>query len=913
MITVEELQILLQCDATQAQSVLDDIEKRVDAFVKNVEDAFNRAGGKNSNPLGDIEPDSINACTKAIKEMNSALATAAKTAKEVGNALNGASGTPGNVGIKKTTESLDKLSKKQKEVQQSAEEAKSSIDLGKVTVERDTTKPAPPLHESFERKYEGLSLNSGKPLAPLPDMSAVDEKIKEIFASMEQTLELAGEFRNRLADAFESPASVDFGDVLRNKISVVERDIDNLANKLIFAGKTGEGEQKQLAIEKSLQSAIERADRLLAKLNAIETMEPATEPEPTLPSAGTHFDFRSAFSFENIPSVLGKIKAAAEDAGESIKKAFSGTELAKFTARLKSTVTRMLMLRLVRGVINGVKQGFELLAASSESSAQALNRIKTAGSAVKASLATAVMPIIKALAPLFTQIASAAAAAANAIARFFAVLTGQSKYTAVTVKKDMDSIASSASGGGRALKGLLADFDELNVIQSEGGGGGGGGLDTSMFDTMDKDVDPPEWMIWIRDNLDDIKQLAIDVGAALLTWKIAKAFGADLKTTLGVAGAIAGATDMIQEFMDAWQNGLDWGNLTSMISDACIVVIGLGAAFGSVGASIGLIVSGAALFTAALKDWISRGKATTETLVAISTGILAIGAAISIFAGWIPLVVAAAVAAVTVITTLIAQNWQEVKAWSENALLDVKYFFANIGDAASQIMSRIGAAFSWLWSYIKVGFLSAIDFIVGLFENTLLGRVLGYVIPGLSDAIDGLRDDVTNSIDACRAEAEEAAKLLETPIKWGVEWDAEDKKRYEDNIRYLASMSITVPVYFEAVTSSVTGTSTVRNGYSKPKQAALPFASGGLVYGETFARIGEYVGARNNPEVVAPLSDLRNILASMNTGNSNGMTREQANTMIGLLQRVADKELTVEPSVELGRVTTQSLKAYGTI
>ena len=92
---------------------------------------------------------------------------------------------------------------------------------------------------------------------------------------------------------------------------------------------------------------------------------------------------------------------------------------------------------------------------------------------------------------------------------------------------------------------------------------------------------------------------------------------------------------------------------------------------------------------------------------------------------------------------------------------------------------------------------------------------------------------------------------------------------------------------------------------------AQPFASGGLVYGDTLARIGEYPGARNNPEVVAPLSDLRGILRG--TGSSDGMTRTQADTMIGLLRQVAAKDLTIGPSADLGQVVTKSLEAYGTV
>ena len=44
------------------------------------------------------------------------------------------------------------------------------------------------------------------------------------------------------------------------------------------------------------------------------------------------------------------------------------------------------------------------------------------------------------------------------------------------------------------------------------------------------------------------------------------------------------------------------------------------------------------------------------------------------------------------------------------------------------------------------------------------------------------------------------------------------------------------------------------------KTMATPFAEGGIVSGPTVGLIGEYAGASNNPEVVAPLDKLRNLI-----------------------------------------------------
>jgi TP901 family phage tail tape measure protein len=44
------------------------------------------------------------------------------------------------------------------------------------------------------------------------------------------------------------------------------------------------------------------------------------------------------------------------------------------------------------------------------------------------------------------------------------------------------------------------------------------------------------------------------------------------------------------------------------------------------------------------------------------------------------------------------------------------------------------------------------------------------------------------------------------------------------------------------------------------------FAAGGLVYGETIGRMGEYPGASSNPEVIAPLSDLKKYIGPFGQG-----------------------------------------------
>ena len=70
---------------------------------------------------------------------------------------------------------------------------------------------------------------------------------------------------------------------------------------------------------------------------------------------------------------------------------------------------------------------------------------------------------------------------------------------------------------------------------------------------------------------------------------------------------------------------------------------------------------------------------------------------------------------------------------------------------------------------------------------------------------------------------------------------------------------------------------------------AIPkFADGGLAYGPTLGMFGEYAGASNNPEVVAPLDKLRSMLEP-NDGFSGKVRFEIAGrTLVGILEKETD-------------------------
>ena len=70
---------------------------------------------------------------------------------------------------------------------------------------------------------------------------------------------------------------------------------------------------------------------------------------------------------------------------------------------------------------------------------------------------------------------------------------------------------------------------------------------------------------------------------------------------------------------------------------------------------------------------------------------------------------------------------------------------------------------------------------------------------------------------------------------------------------------------------------------------AIPkFAKGGIAFGPTLGLFGEYAGAANNPEVVAPLDKLRDMLQPADPMGGSVTFRIEGRTLVGVLQKETD-------------------------
>ena len=79
------------------------------------------------------------------------------------------------------------------------------------------------------------------------------------------------------------------------------------------------------------------------------------------------------------------------------------------------------------------------------------------------------------------------------------------------------------------------------------------------------------------------------------------------------------------------------------------------------------------------------------------------------------------------------------------------------------------------------------------------------------------------------------------------------------------------------------GAGTIASAVFKRVVGAAKFADGGIVYGPTLGLVGEYPGASNNPEVIAPLSKLRSLINPAD--EMTLQTRVSGNDLVVLVER----------------------------
>lgn len=319
----------------------------------------------------------------------------------------------------------------------------------------------------------------------------------------------------------------------------------------------------------------------------------------------------------------------------------------------------------------------------------------------------------------------------------------------------LGGVEDEATKAAKQVNNLMGGFDELNQLQKKvdsssigdiGGSGSGGGASAEGLGGGGLGIDLPEYdfMKDLQAQADSLipvmeKVAAVIAGivGGLLAIKAVKglvdlynwfkmldpaALGF-LKTIGGIALVLAGATAYVLGFVDAWKNGVGWDNLTAMVLGLTAAVAGFLILGSPLIAGIVAIIGGVGLLVVGIKDLLENGKSLKATL-AVVAGILAVGAGLAIaLGGWIPLVIAAVVAAIAAIIIW----WDEIKvalsnfgSWVyESVIVPVGEFFSELGEKIKGVWESVVDFFKSVGAKIAAPFIAAWSAILSVWQPVL--------------------------------------------------------------------------------------------------------------------------------------------------------------------------------------------------
>ena len=303
-------------------------------------------------------------------------------------------------------------------------------------------------------------------------------------------------------------------------------------------------------------------------------------------------------------AALSRMKASLPSLG----KAFEGVGR-KFQMAFR-LATLMLLRRAIMAFFREMKAGFDALATYSNSVGSEFNKnvselqanLKTLGYQFVA----AFEPLLNTVIPILNAFISKLIQAMQAVAQFFAALTGKGTWTRAT--KNVGNYAAGLSKTGSAakktakeIKNLTAGIDELNILQQESedegagsGGGAGGGSGVPDFETVP--VDPKwaniaDWLksMWENADFTELGKLLGDKLAAALAsipWdeikKNARKLGKAIATFINgfiqgefdgksvswwIGHTIAEAINTAFEFICSFAENLNWSALGKAFTD----------------------------------------------------------------------------------------------------------------------------------------------------------------------------------------------------------------------------------------------------------------------------------------------------------------------------------------------------------
>lgn len=392
--------------------------------------------------------------------------------------------------------------------------------------------------------------------------------------------------------------------------------------------------------------------------------------------------------YQKLQDTLAIISGRQDEFGRKAKDSFGvGKRSAKsFDTAIKGTIKRIARMGL--GLL-GARSIFMALRKAASTYMEANEDLKNQVQGLWNVLAVAVGPVVEKLVSWLTI----AISYVNAFVKALWGVDLVAKANALALNKQ----AKATTAAAKASK-QLAGFDEMNKLSDTSTSGG---TDSSSVGTFQPVVVETDSVNDFIEKLRIILPIVAAIAAGIEAWKIAKFFGATLKSGASWAMIIAGAVLAIWGYCDAIVNGVDWGNLAIVLGGLGLVVGGLFLQFGELAGAIGLLVAGVALLVLGVVDFIKNGPTIQNTILIIGGAIATAVALATMGIGPLVAAIIGVIAAVGAFTAAIlleepaimsVEDAQEALTEAKNRAAEAENSYINAVDAAEAALKRLEEA-----------------------------------------------------------------------------------------------------------------------------------------------------------------------------------------------------------------------------
>lgn len=924
---VEELQILVGCDASTAEKVLTELETRLNRFVKQSASSMQNAKAIRAQAAAEREALKTEAArVKYAAQMEEANARLAIAKQRLSKANKAAEETAKKEAVARADEI-----RWAKLAANAAEETAARIRAAA----EDEAQARTDANEAYAKRRALWEDNGGKSIA-----QAFREKDKNWIPSIDEAIQ---------------------------KMQQIQGETEGAGSKFdAFREKVG-------TIKEKFGETVTAFGGIKAKVGAVVSK-----------IAGA------------VKKVFGKAVDAVKTKVKDITSGFS-----KMGKAVTKILSRMIIWRSINALIMGTTEGMNNMVQASSKANAAMSQLQSGFTYVKNSIAAMLLPALQSILPVINKIIQAVAGLFNMLGALFAKFRGDSTFTkAVYVQQDYAKSLNKSNKAAKDLKGTLAGFDQINLIQQQKDSGGTGGADTSgMFKETSVEsmlpTDVSKWMDKLKaaikagdwKGVGTVIAQGLNTAVSQLNGWIDKLRPKILKTVQDIVEAVNGFIEnfnfrklgntlangfnLAMKVVAKWLKGIKWSDLGKGIGDfingfvedwdaaatADVIEAKIGSVldfltgiiettnWNEVSSKLQEMLENIDWESIAEKAWrllIAALKAKQKIFYSINKGLgqsnekmdilndgkhdkIQLGGTVSLetkddetknLINWWEKTNADQWKTLRVDTAISQKNstgdWDKTVEWWKNLKPENEKQIRLNTEGATLSLDNLREE----WNSFKEWW-----------ENTGIAKWFEEKVqPWLTkekwaEAGEGMKEGIGekweavvewwNTLGIVKWFRENVEPWF-TKEKWtsamdGVELAFKDvfKKAINAAISLMNKLINWVNEKMHiTIDPLVIGGKTIFAGVDKQlfTLKTIPLlAQGGLAYGDTLARVGEYANAKNNPEVIAPLDKLQSIMGGLNDKDTQ--------TIIALLKRIADKdmEIALYPSAKLGRIVNQSV------